>query len=341
VTTLEMMSFSLVAPLTMNGPFVAGCRRFALAFVPLAVAVCGGPVGCGARTGLSDDEGASLDDGALEDAAVEEAAPETSFVEDSSSDEDGPPVQVSPLVIAGDCPDSGATLVYLLSNDSTLVSFYPPTATFATIGPIACPTSSRPNSMAVDHSGTAYVGFLSGELFRVNTATAECQPTPFVAGQGGFTLSFGMGFSGNGDGGTETLYVASAFGDGPESTLASIDTTTFSLEVVGKFNPPVETPELTGTGAGDLFAFYAVGSGSAIGQINKTNADVTAQSMLPGVTQGSGYAFAVWGGDFYTFTAPFGETIVTRFRPSDGSIVQVATSPQVIVGAGVSTCAPQ
>jgi hypothetical protein len=44
--------------------------------------------------------------------------------------------------------------------------------------------------------------------------------------------------------------------------------------VVGKFDPPVETPELTGTGAGDLFAFYAVGSGSAIGQIDKTNAEV-------------------------------------------------------------------
>lgn len=63
--------------------------------------------------------------------------------------------------------------------------------------------------------------------------------------------------------------------------------------------------------------------------------------MLPGVTQASGYAFAIWGGDFYLFTAPFDGTIVTRFRASDGSIVQVATSPQVIVGAGVSTCAPQ
>jgi hypothetical protein len=39
-------------------------------------------------------------------------------------------------------------------------------------------------------------------------------------------------------------------------------------------------------------------------------------------------------------TAP--SSIVTRYRPSDGSIVQVATAPGLtIVGAGVSTCAPQ
>jgi hypothetical protein len=91
-----------------------------------------------------------------------------------------------------------------------------------------------------------------------------------------------MGFSGNGDAGTETLFVAGGLGGEPESSLASIDTTTFSLDVVGTFNPPTRTPELTGTGAGDLFAFYAVGSGSAIGQIDKTNAEVTGQSMLPG-----------------------------------------------------------
>jgi hypothetical protein len=45
-------------------------------------------------------------------------------------------------------------------------------------------------------------------------------------------------------------------------------------------------------------------------------------------------------GDFYLFTAPGGSSIVTRFRPSDGSLVQVATLSQTIVGAGVSTCAP-
>lgn len=322
--------------MTMARPFATRCRGLAFAFVP-AVVAAGGLVGCGARTGLSDDEGPSLDDSASEDAAVEEVAPDTSLVEDSPSDEDIPPVHVSPPVIVSDCADSGATLVYLISADSTLLSFYPPTATFTTIGQINCSTNPSPYSMAVDRSGTAYVVFDSGDLFRVSTATAECEPTPFLVGR--FTFGFGMGFSGNSDG-TETLYVASGYGQGT-SRLATIDTTTYALEGVGTFTPSIFAPELTGTGAGDLFAFYEVGAGSAIGQIDKTSAHVTAQSMLPGTAQGMGYAFAFWGGDFYLFTAPSNETLVTRFRPNDGSIVQVATTPHVIVGAGVSTCAPQ
>jgi hypothetical protein len=159
------VSFLLAAPLAMATPFVARCRRFALAFVSLVFAARGGLVGCGARTGLFDNERPPLDDGAVEDAAVEEAAPETSPVEDSPSDEGSAPVHMSPPVITSDCADSGATLVYLISNDSTLASFYPPTATFTTIGRIACPTTSSPNSMAVDRSGTAYVGFSRGSFF--------------------------------------------------------------------------------------------------------------------------------------------------------------------------------
>jgi hypothetical protein len=101
-------------------------------------------------------------------------------------------------------------------------------------------------------------------------------------------------------------------------------------------------PELTGTGAGDLFAFAAAGPDSVISQLEKTTAHVSAQTTLKGVAQGSGWAFAFWGGDFYTFTAPTGaSTVVTRFRPNDGSIAEVARFPVKIVGAGVSTCAPQ
>jgi hypothetical protein len=47
-------------------------------------------------------------------------------------------------------------------------------------------------------------------------------------------------------------------------------------------------------------------------------------------------AFAFWGGDFYIFVA--GD--VWRFRPSDGSTLQIAHTDDVVVAAGVSTCAP-
>ena len=38
-----------------------------------------------------------------------------------------------------------------------------------------------------------------------------------------------------------------------------IDTTTFALTDIGPFNPIEQGAELTGTGAGELFAFYEIG----------------------------------------------------------------------------------
>jgi hypothetical protein len=161
-----------------------------------------------------------------------------------------------------------------------------------------------------------------------------------------------MGFSADTRGTGETLYVASNESNGVRtslspapSRLAWIDTSTFALHVIGTFPPNVDMAELTGTGAGDLFAFYARGTDSIIGQVDKATARVTGQSLLAGVDQGNGWAFAFWGGDFYTFTAPgpppTQPTVVTRFRPSDRSIVQIARTSETVVGAGVSTCAPQ
>ena len=68
---------------------------------------------------------------------------------------------------------------------------------------------------------------------------------------------------------------------------------------------------------------------------------VKGEKKLDTIDQGQGWAFAFWGGDFYMFHAPNGNSIVTRYRPSDDSLTQVATLPSIIVGAGVSTCAPQ
>jgi hypothetical protein len=162
-----------------------------------------------------------------------------------------------------------------------------------------------------------------------------------------------MGFSANesadggGDAG-ETLYIAGdpGFGTGMlgPSVLGTLDTAAFTATNLGAFKPVILEPELTGTGAGKLYAFWApnITSDTAIVEIDKSTAAVTTLATLPGVVLGSGWAFAFWGGDFYTFTAPSGSSIVTRYRPSDGTIVHVATTLGLtIVGAGVSTCAPQ
>ncbi len=273
---------------------------------------------------------------------------------DADAEEDAPPMIEETIDI---CPDAGSTLVYLMTSQNVLVSFYPPTATFTTIGTIMCPDpgTDTPFSMAVDRAGIAYVLFESGHVFRVSTRTAVCVPTTFVPGQT-FPEQFGMGFSahtdadGGGDAG-ETLYIAGDPGwntamPGP-SMLGTLDVKSYTATNLGQFTPVIREPELTGTGAGKLYAFWAptAMSEASIVEIDKTTAAVTTLTTLPGIVFGTGWAFAFWGGDFYTFTAPGGtgsSSIVTRYRPSDGSIVQVATAPGlVVVGAGVSTCAPQ
>jgi hypothetical protein len=311
---------------------------------------------CGDRTGLlvPDDE---------IHVEPEDAGADAGVIEDAL-----PPIDVTRPRDAANlsCAEAGSTLIYLVSSDYQLLSFHPPTNTFTTIGDIRCatkppttPTDSAPTpfSMAVDHTGIAYVLFTDGELFRVSTASAGCRPTGFVVDQSGFASTFGMGYSQNSQGTSESLYVASSSvssGGGP-SELATIDTTTFKLGVLGSLQPQILSAELTGTGAGDLFAFYATSGSalcdnlagancpdSAIGQIDKVTARVTNQTVFRGVPQGDAWAFAFWGGDFYLFTAPPSATgtVVYRFRPSDGTLTQVAQRANPIVGAGVSTCAP-
>jgi hypothetical protein len=340
-------------------------RVFFFALQAATVASITVGVACGSRTGLlvpvpppdaSEDAGVDAPPDVAHDAHHRDA---------HDAPVDSPPDTFVQFDAPDLCPDAGATLIYVITSQNVLMSFYPPTASFTTIGTIACPdpTGSTPFSMAVSRSGIAYVVFNpSGNLFKVSTRTAACIGTSFAPGNDGFPLLFGMGYSadvndagptddGGADGGAgETLYVAgdpgAMIGTLPV-VLGTIDTTTFQTRTIGTVAPPIYASELTGTGSGQLFGFFlstpTVGGAGTIGQLDKTTAQLVSSTPLPGVNVQGGWAFAFWGGDFYTFTAPDGtDTIVQRYRPSDGSIVQVAmTSGLTVVGAGVSTCAPQ
>jgi hypothetical protein len=348
-------------------------RKRALAGVPLVLSACAGlglAASCGARTGLPEEE--------VADAAAERGflSPDRFFVEEPKEEPkeedalpdvlpfidanrpDGPPLQVNP------CPDSGATLIYVMSKTNVLYSFDPASASFTKIGTIACPGSQgTPFSMAVDREGVAYVIFSnnlegSGEqvgtgLFRVSTKTADCTATTYDAGgNGGYT--FGMGFvagvSDGGDAGEQlfvSLDVSGITGDGVLSTL---DTTTFELTTIAKFVPSVDAAELTGTGDGRLFAFSPsmADGGSFLAQVDPATAKVIGQDPLPGIVQGEGWAFGFWGGNFYTFTTAGTAsgptdmmTVVHEFNPATMTVTPITTLDDTIVGAGVSTCAPQ
>jgi hypothetical protein len=196
--------------------------------------------------------------------------------------------------------------------------------------------------MAVDRKGIAYSVFNDGSLFKIHTANGACEATPYVPNQAGFS-TFGMGFSTDLGGPSETLYVAATGFQGGESKLGIIDPVSYKLTPVGLIDPQLPGMELTGTGDGRLFGFVAdpVGSGTRLVRVNKQTAEAALAANLPELELGNGWAFAFWGGDFYFFTELGGTSIVTRFDPIDGSSTTVAGWQGLIVGAGVSTCAPE
>jgi hypothetical protein len=259
------------------------------------------------------------------------------------------------------CASGAGTFIYVISDTNELYTFdptkFPSAAAFTLVGKVTCDNSGV-NSMAVDRSATAWVNFNSGAIYKVTTtAPVTCTATGFTPGQGGFTNDLGMGFSLDAVGSNnETLFVADNGGPGGNCTqatpgpgcngrgLGTINTTTMALTPLGAFTGMAAgyNAELTGTGAGKLYGFFTTSPG-AYGPINKANGATSspAPTSIPAVNASTGgYAFSFWGGDFFFYTAPTNNTIVTRLATATGT---TTTSPElsfVIVGAGVSTCAP-
>jgi len=242
-----------------------------------------------------------------------------------------------------------ASLIYVATEERDLYSFDPTTNTFTLLWAIDCANGSKVNSMAIDRNAVAWINYFDGSLWKVDTKTGVCTGTGFVHGQAGVVL-FGMGFAAKTPGGNaETLYIDDLNGGG----LGFIDLTTMTLERFGPFAGSLagSSAELTGTGDARLFGFF---EGSPLGdagaasvtQIDPNSEAAITQYPLPTIETGSDWAFSFWGGDFYLYTAneydmTNPDTVVTRFRPSDGSLTVL--DPQLtfrIVGAGSSTCAP-
>jgi len=245
-----------------------------------------------------------------------------------------------------DCTEA-AKLIYVLTDTGLLYSFKPDDKLFTLVGPMSCPTSMQPNSMAVDRTATAWVNYVepgivsdnAGVLFKVSTADASCDPAPAVTLPNGY-YRIGMGFSTDGaDTDDETLFVAGISGGGG---LAFIDQNSL-LQPIGNFGGAFagQNAELTGTGDGRLFGFFT-SIPVEVAELNKADAATLSNVPLATVEIPNAWAFSFWGGDFYLYTASLGNSRVNRYRPSDGS-VDTSYMPDVgfrIVGAGVSTCAP-
>jgi hypothetical protein len=315
-----------------------------LLIAPAALAALAALAACGARSKLPEGTtippvGAPDPLGALpgRDAGVarDAGAPDANVPKEA-----GPDVEV----VKTDCTDPDATQIYVITSADELLAFDPHVGSFKLISKISCPNAfgATPFSMAVDRKGTAYSVFQNGSIYKIRTSTGACAETDYEAGQSGF-FTFGMGFSTDEGGPSETLFVASDGMDNTTPSLASIDTKSFVLSPVSALGPPLAGMELTGTGDGRLFGFVGdpSGAGTRLVRVDKETAELSLEATFPSLELGGGWAFAFWGGDFWFFTAPAGGSIVTRYRPETGERSVVAAWPSVIVGAGVSTCAPE
>jgi hypothetical protein len=306
-------------------------RRGDAWLLPLVVVVIASSVACSAS---KDSGGTPALDGAVGDsgAGFDTSTPlpgDSGSGLDATTPEGGLP---------DDCPEE-LKQVYVITQGNELHRFDPAALTFTKIGDVSCPGAgiATPFSMAVDRKGTAWVLFNDGRMFHVSTKDASCKSTSFVTGQEGFE-TFGMAFDADAPGSTsETLYVA----DYEAKGIAKIDTTSLKLTFVGDYGGASPgAGELTGRGDARLFAFFN-DVPTRVAEINRTNGNVLASKTVPGLTVGSGWAFAHWGGDFWLFTAPTGRSQVTQFTFETGVAKTVKSGlGYVIVGAGVSTCAP-
>ncbi len=304
-------------------------RAWAIAAGVFVCAACGGPTGTGFGSDAGDG-GGNGGDGSIFN-------PDGSIFggDGGGTGSDG----------GNGCSDA-AKLVYTISTDGVLRSFNPATLAFTTIGPLNCNSNASPNSMAVDRNATAYVNMSDGSLWKVSTANASCQSTPYQLNQQNRRIR-GMGFSSDTANGTaETLYTCTAndqtFTGGG---LAKIALPSYVLTPIGDYTSGLagDECELTGTGAAQLFGFFATISPPKLAEITKTSGATPSPITLTGVNTTSSYAFSFWGGDFWFYTQGNGVgSSVTHYKyATDKSFsTAIADTGFVIVGAGVSTCAP-
>lgn len=260
------------------------------------------------------------------------------------------------------CETEGNDLIYVVDNSYNLLSFDPErlgsaTDPFTLIGQLDCPAgsswpnwsgggSATPFSMSVDREGYAWVLYTSGEIFKVSIADASCSESGFQKGQEGFEL-FGMGYVSDSAGSNqETLFISGGSAAQDEiGDLGRIQKPNLDVATIGGLPLSEYGPELTGTGNGELYAYYPGFFETFVARMSKDNASVEQEwELSPLGGDARAWAFAHYGGKFYIFISTEDVGITSRvleFDPTTGNdTVVIPDSDYMVVGAGVSTCAP-
>lgn len=244
------------------------------------------------------------------------------------------------------CAVKGVELIYVVDSAHNLLSFDPqklPGDPFHRIGTLTCDPSARTFSMAVDRHGIAWVLYNTGTLYRVSILDAHCANAGVPESA---PRTFGMGFVRDSAKSTsEKLFVAA---DDSSQMLAQLDTSTKPprwLPIAPLKDKPSRHPELTGTADGKLFGYIPDDvAGGFVQEIKPKTGELSGPRMPVGAKPGhvSAFAFAHWGGVFYVFSTIDGTPMVHSIHRKTGKRAVVRDNlPYRIVGAGVSTCAPE
>ncbi len=301
--------------------------------------------GCGARTDLDPFEAELRDAGRDSGDASRDAGPDSSF--DAAPDvtpdapPDAPPDAEPDVDVPPGC-DAGDDSIVLLTGSGELHRFDPMTVTSSRIGQLNCSTSFF-NSMSVSRTGRLYLSSDIGELYIANADTLACEKTPFDASQVDF-IRYGMGFTADDVPGGESLFIAPRSAFDVVDRLGRIDLDDYELHIVGEFSPPLPAAEVKGTSDGRLFLIHMATDfeTARLIEVDKDTAMLGDSIELPVGDNYQAFDFAFWGGAFYIFISLGGETTATviRYAPDSGSLDVLGVIPVIVVGAGVSTCAP-
>jgi hypothetical protein len=275
----------------------------------------------------SDDE--TDDDPGEEDQDTDEDDPEEfAEEEDDTPDEEEPPED--------DCTETSDLIYVIDRGQERLMLFDPGTSDFTTLGELDCPSWGTPASMAVSRTGFVYVRYSDDVVYEVDLVDLSCESTTLSVPTG--FGSFGMGYAtDDGDTWRDQLYVADA------DSLGRVSNSSWSLSLIGSM--PSQS-ELTGNAAGELWAFLPLESPPALAQMDKDSGGVLDRinlSGFPNLGDIDTFAFAAWDGNFWLFVRTYGmgsSTDVYRVG-DDGRLTTVRSDVGFdVVGAGVSTCAP-
>ena len=280
----------------------------------------------------------------------------------SDTDDDPPTTGIEPtgadneLPEADNCPCVADNEdIHVLSSIGSIWSFDPTDASFDFITDVSCGGMTETFSMGVSRKARAWVQYSSGDIFTVDLKEpgSPCKDPGFDNDHPLFP-NFGMAFVANSvDDPCDKLYAHSGIEPGligqDVGALGVIDPKTLVLSEIASID--YAWGELSGTGDGRLFAFQG-DAPPHISEYDKTTGAVLGTWPLPGLENPDAFAFAYWGGDFYLFMTraeDFGtgnsRVIHVDFDESEGDGKAITTivedAPIRIVGAGVSTCAPQ